>query len=323
VKISFIIPVYNAELTLQKCVESIFGSQLADEEIEIVMVDDGSRDNSVAVAQQICLQHKNAVLIRQENHGSSVARNAGIARATGDYLWFVDSDDYLDKTVLHEILGEITRNGCPDIHVILMTCLVNGVKKQASEVGVLPHNVVITGKQAVLNGYMPGSVCGMLCKKAFVDAHNLKFYVGISHQDVEFSMWAMALASSVFFSDYNAYVYVKHEWSVSQAQTAEKLYFYIIGDLYVGTSFRQFSTTLSDAELSNHILRMGNNILAGMIMSLRRHKSSLVTRDFVDKVIDEMESKGAYPLHGPFLSWKIWLMSRLLNCKWYVRNGRR
>jgi glycosyltransferase involved in cell wall biosynthesis len=101
-KISFIIPVYNAAEYLNKCVDSIFQSDLEDGQYEIILVDDGSTDNSVEVSQQICAAHSQVSLYTQKNQGSSVARNAGIVYATGDYVWFVDSDDYLDSSQLKE-----------------------------------------------------------------------------------------------------------------------------------------------------------------------------------------------------------------------------
>ncbi|MGP1514303.1 MAG: hypothetical protein ACTTI7_08345, partial [Gemella haemolysans] len=140
-----------------------------------------------------------------------------------------------------------------------------------------------------------------------------KFYVGISHQDVEFSMRAVALAKNIYFSDYQAYIYIKHSGSVSKPRTVEKLYFYTIGDMYVALSHQKFIETLEDKELQDYILRWSNNILFNLVLSINRSNNPLIDKNFRKKVLIDMKSHSVFPLKGPFTSWKIWLLSKLLN----------
>lgn len=92
--VSFVIPVYNQEVLLKKCVKSI----PKREDIEIIIVDDGSTDNTVSTISDLVHEYPDYVgaVICKENHGVSYARNLGIEKATGDYILFLDSDDYLD-----------------------------------------------------------------------------------------------------------------------------------------------------------------------------------------------------------------------------------
>lgn len=92
-KISVVIPVYNSAQTLERCVRSVAEQEGA--ELEIILVDDGSRDASPQLCEQLSRRHAGIVVVHKDNGGLSDARNQGIARATGDYLTFVDSDDYL------------------------------------------------------------------------------------------------------------------------------------------------------------------------------------------------------------------------------------
>ena len=103
-KLSVIIPVYNVEAYIEKCVLSIEKQDIPVEEFEIIIINDGSPDNSKAVILSLTRQFNNIVFIDQENKGVSAARNAGIDRATGEYLLFIDPDDYIAADCFSGIL---------------------------------------------------------------------------------------------------------------------------------------------------------------------------------------------------------------------------
>ena len=126
-------------------------------------------------------------------------------------------------------------------------------------------------------------------------------------------MRAVALARNIYFSDYQAYIYIKHSGSVSKAKTVEKQYFYTIGDMYVALSHQKFIETLEDKELQDYILRWSNNILFNLVLSIKRSNNPLIDKNFRKKVLIDMKNHSVFPLKGPFTSWKIWLLSKLLN----------
>ena len=103
VKVSVIVPVYNAKKTIRDCLEAIVGQTL--KEIEVICVDDGSKDGSWKVIEEIRQKDDRVRLIRQENQGAGVARNVGMKEARGDYLVFLDSDDYFRAGHAPERLG--------------------------------------------------------------------------------------------------------------------------------------------------------------------------------------------------------------------------
>lgn len=106
-KISIIIPIYNAEKYIEKCLNSIKKQTYSN--YEIIIVDDGSKDNSLNICENFKKKNKSIILkiFTQKNEGPSSARNKGIANAVGDYIIFVDSDDYLEENLLKDLL-----NGC-------------------------------------------------------------------------------------------------------------------------------------------------------------------------------------------------------------------
>jgi glycosyltransferase involved in cell wall biosynthesis len=100
--ISVIVPVYNAEEVLHYCIDSIINQTY--KEFELILVDDGSKDNSGKICDEYAEKDSRIKVVHKQNEGVSVARNTGITRATGKYICFVDSDDYLDEDYLEELI---------------------------------------------------------------------------------------------------------------------------------------------------------------------------------------------------------------------------
>lgn len=107
-KISVIVPVYNVEKYLKKCVDSIINQTLED--IEIILVDDGSKDASGKICDEYAEKDERIIVIHKENGGLSSARNTGIEKASSSYLGFVDSDDYIEKNMYERLYDEAVSN---------------------------------------------------------------------------------------------------------------------------------------------------------------------------------------------------------------------
>lgn len=104
-KLSIIVPVYNVEQYIRPCMESIFRQGLEDSDFELILINDGTRDNSFGVISDIIESHHNIRILEQENLGPSIARNNGIKEAKGQYLMFVDSDDLLINNTVPKLLN--------------------------------------------------------------------------------------------------------------------------------------------------------------------------------------------------------------------------
>ncbi|HHU06664.1 MAG TPA: glycosyltransferase [Clostridiales bacterium] len=107
--ISVIVPVYKAESFLGKCVDSVLSQTMAD--IELILVDDGSPDKSGEICDSYALADERVRVIHRDNGGVSAARNDGIAAASGDYILFVDSDDYIDSTMCEKLFSALKSQG--------------------------------------------------------------------------------------------------------------------------------------------------------------------------------------------------------------------
>lgn len=106
-RLSIIAPVYNVSTYITKCLDSLLSQDLESDEYEIIVVNDGSTDNSGDIAKQYADKYSNIILIEQENQGLSDARNTGIRLAKGKYIQFVDSDDYIERNVLKTLVDKM------------------------------------------------------------------------------------------------------------------------------------------------------------------------------------------------------------------------
>lgn len=105
IKISIVVPIYNTSFFLNKCIESIVNQSYS--KLEIILVNDGSTDNSLSICDSYASQDDRIIVISKENGGLSSARNAGLDVATGDFIGFVDSDDFVASDMYEQLLDAI------------------------------------------------------------------------------------------------------------------------------------------------------------------------------------------------------------------------
>ena len=130
--ISIIVPVYKVEPYLRKCVDSILAQTYKN--LEIILVDDGSPDNCPALCAQYAKEDPRVRVIHKENGGVSTARNAGLDAATGEYVTFVDSDDWIDPDMYVSMMTRIREYGCD---AVLCDCL----KEYPDRSALYTHNI--------------------------------------------------------------------------------------------------------------------------------------------------------------------------------------
>lgn len=110
VKLSIIVPIYGVEQYLRKCVDSLLKQDIPSSEYEIILVDDGGHDKCPQICDDYAATHKNIRVVHRPNGGLSAARNSGIKIAKGEYVCFVDSDDYWQHNVLAELMAQVERD---------------------------------------------------------------------------------------------------------------------------------------------------------------------------------------------------------------------
>ena len=110
--LSFIVPVYNAETYLAECLRSLEEQDIPKKDYEILCVNDGSTDSSPSILAEFSAQYPNLTVIHKENGGVTTARNAGLDAAQGDYIWFVDADDFIKPGILSSLRSTAMETNC-------------------------------------------------------------------------------------------------------------------------------------------------------------------------------------------------------------------
>lgn len=110
IKLSVIIPIYNAEIYIETCLLSLFEQSLLESEFEVILINDGSTDQSDSVIKTFAKKHSNIKIIEQTNQGVAIARNKGIQLASGKYILFTDADDFISPNTLSTLLSEAIKN---------------------------------------------------------------------------------------------------------------------------------------------------------------------------------------------------------------------
>lgn len=319
--LSIIIPVYNCSRYIRACLDSLLDSDLPKGSYEIIAVDDGSTDDSWQILQEYAKNHDHLTIITQPNAGQSVARNNAIGLAQGEYIWFIDGDDLTDGKLIR-VYKTIQRHNHPDVVAIeLKECT-----EQMRELGNtctqpdLPKNLLMSGRDAVVKGYNPSSVCALFIKKTLLEERNLRHVPGIANQDVELSYRVMSYARQVIFTPLAPYLYIQHPQSTRNNTDVAKKSKYLKSMLVVAMSFKDFSRNFekSDPQLARVLVNRSQNIIWGLVYTLFQNRKQWKANGINKIVIEEMKSKGLYPLKGPFDKWKKSLFVRLMNIESFI-----
>lgn len=184
---SIIIPVYNTERYLRQCIESVINQ--IDEKDEVILIDDGSTDNSSEIYKAYLLNNQ-VKLIKKENSGLSDSRNIGVGIATKDYVLFLDSDDFLEENCIKELKQHISMH-CKNVYI---TSLTNYVKGSKSPIFIKAK----TAEEFVASKHEKTPTQRYIVKRNYLKTLGLQFPVGRLHEDV---YWCNILCDSVTNDD--------------------------------------------------------------------------------------------------------------------------
>lgn len=202
--LSIIIPIYNVEPFIEKCILSCLRQDISENMYEIICVNDGSLDNSATIARKIASEHPNVKVIDQKNGGLSSARNTGMRYAIGDYYMFLDSDDWIAENCLGKIKSKL-EDETPDVLGICAAYVINGKSERCHS---YPEETPIKGKNLLKRGVSPCAPFA-IWSSLFLKENGLLFYEGIFHEDTEFTPRAYYLADKVSFINEIIYYYYK------------------------------------------------------------------------------------------------------------------
>lgn len=234
-KLSIIIPIFGVESYIEKCLMSCENQDLDKNKYEIICVNDGTKDRSADIARTIAGGFDNIIVLDQINQGLSMARNNGLKYAKGDYVWFVDSDDFIEENCL----GRLTSKLINKLDVLQLQY--RYVYEDSPSTIDFDNNIIEgiqPGYKVLLNGGLPAPAPFCIYRRQFLIDNNLQFLKGIYHEDSEFKPRTTYLAKSVTSDNIVCYNYLQR----SQGSIMSSFSFKRAKDIiYVNNKLKIFS----------------------------------------------------------------------------------
>lgn len=233
--LSIIIPAYNTEIYIQECLESCLTQDIAIQEYEIIIVNDGSTDGTLSIIKEYAEKYPNIYIINQRNQGVSVAKNAGLLQARGEYIMFVDSDDFITKNSLSTYIKQAYEQ---DLDLLLSDyelIKLNGKTTKETNFRKIPLPQKIYSGTDILERYYGyhGFMCmGLYRRSLFID-NALFFQPGIIFEDLNLVFRIILKAERIMYYPHIIYHYVKHESSLTSVWNLQKanMWFQVVANL--------------------------------------------------------------------------------------------
>ena len=207
-KVSVIVPIYNVEKYLEKCINSLLSQTLED--IQIILVNDGSKDNSGNIAKEYEKNNKDRVIyVEKENGGLSDARNYGLKYATGDFIAFLDSDDYIEKNAYEEMYNKAIEENADYVECDFIWEFPNKIRVDKQ----YPYK----NKKEMLS-FVRVVAWNKLIKRQLIIDNNLEFPKGLRYEDIEFTYKLIPFVNKFAYVDKPFIHYVQREGSIANVQ---------------------------------------------------------------------------------------------------------
>lgn len=235
VLLSIVLPLYNGEDFIKRCLDSVFHSSNLGGSFEVIVIDDGSPDKSLEVIAPYRIIYDNLFVYSQENRGLGEARNVGVNLAKGEYIWFIDQDDWITEGSLGRIFDQIVQER-PDILFFEYT-YPSGMKSKIFNKKI--SSKIYNGKDFLNQRFVESPVWQYVIRKEHLRLNNITFYQGF-HEDALFTPIVLFLATKVVYVNSVNYIYNLREGSIT---TSINLYKHCLDSLIVVDNLKNFKSS--------------------------------------------------------------------------------
>lgn len=254
-RLSIIIPAYNVQQYLSKCLDSLLIQDIPKSDYEIIIINDSSEDKSLEIAKSYLIKYQNFIILNnQENKGIGGARNVGIREATGKYIFFVDADDFVQPDSIGELLYCIENENLDILRFNYDAIHENGaiIPKMKNALYRTIYSKDIVDGETFLTDYL-GWACypwSFLFKASLIKDNRLFFDDSIYFEDVEWLVRVLPFAKRVRSLDKQVYLYLQRSGSVTQSVHIEKKNKVVSDKLYLVDKLKQLSQTTLNKKIS-------------------------------------------------------------------------
>ena len=311
-RLSIIVAIYNVEAYLERCVSSLVKQDLPPEDYEILLVNDGSTDKSLEIAQRFEKEYTNVTVYSKENGGLSSVRNFGIDHAQGRYIMHVDGDDFLVEDVIKKVVETAEEN---DLDLCFFGFIKYPNNQHVDMFRKFKHLKVFSGEYLLLNDMRVSSTWCCIYRLAFLKERAIKYFGRISHQDVEFNYRLYPFAKRVMFTDFFVYYYSSEGESITRTNNIKKKERNQMDNLQIAHNVKAF---VNGGGCSDKIRKYLNRKMNSMVIALLYsflNKSCEFGYPFVKSFIDEAKKLKVYPILGRSSSWKTTALLPLINIR--------
>jgi len=298
ISLSVIIPCYNAEKYIVRSLDSVLKGFSSDVVIEVIVVDDGSTDSSLELIKDYKDNH-NIKVIQQKNMGVSDAINAGLEIVSGEYIFVLAADDWCNSDEVLKAL-KIAKDNNLDICAFGMDYFDENLIKIGSKMRQpIEYNEIITGRDVLIKGYQPSSICVFLMHNKFFKKFDLRFVSGITQNDVEISNRLMLCAERVMYTNLIGYNYFRHSNSITLTPNKKKREQYLKDSITVASNIKSNikNYDLENSKLIKAITINYNNVVWNLLWRFYQ-KPAEVDYEFKLKCLQELKAKQLYPIKG-------------------------
>ncbi len=311
-RLSVIVPFYNVEPYIEQCIRSLYDQDIPEEEYEVICVDDCSPDNSREIVKEYQKKHKNLILIEHErNKKLGGARNTGLRAAKGEYVWFVDSDDYIAKNCMGKLLSEAERQ---DVEVLLF----NYQNVQDGKSTVVSYPAIKEGVtdgigllEQIYDGWYYGipTAWNKLYLREFLVKNGLFFEDDVMYEDTDWSLTLLSYVKRISYLPYVAYNYRRNGDSITIASpTAEKMVFTILQQNRCALLYQRLE--------ENKLSKLIRKYVTSQLTCLRLEIKSLSANQKL-RYRQLMKNHDIKPLYK-FSNWRTWMAIRY-GLTWFVK----
>ncbi len=218
-KVSIIVPLYNVGSYIKSCIDSVIQQDM-DDAVQIIMVDDGSSDDSLAIAKGLALEYHTITVISQENKGLGGARNTGLLNAEGEYVLFLDADDVLAANSLSKLIEIADQNQAE-----ILEFSAKGINAEGQTVYHISNKTTSpkNGRAYYLAVRYMNSACNKLYHLNFLKKYHLFFKERIFIEDFEFNTRVFANAERVVATDLVGAYFLQTPLSITRNNDASKI----------------------------------------------------------------------------------------------------
>jgi len=252
--LSILIAAYNVEKYIDQCITSCLNQQFDQNKYEIIIVNDGSTDNTLNILQSHETKHKNITVLSQPNSGLGKARNRALEISKGKYIWFIDGDDFIEENILDKIIEKTGYDNLDILHLSYGIVINNELISVSEPVN--KTTKIISGSEYYFDNYNSSYIFQYVIKRDILINNNIRFLDRINMQDSEIMPKILFHVNRFKYSYIHAYNYAQHELSFTNTNDTDKRIAYFKSIVTVRDSLQHFYNEIKE---TNILLSQGVN----------------------------------------------------------------